>query len=131
MSITSQSQLLPNLATVFGTIPMIIGLRGLTQPRALLATVGFPAAKAPEDQKVADGLTRLMAARNVAFSLLVWGIRYKGDIQLLGYSMLVAASYVFADTLISLEVTGKGWLQHGTVVPFGIALGAGLLGLLE
>lgn len=117
------SSLLANAAVVFGTIPSIIGIRGLLAPTELITSVGFPRA-APESLRLVEGVTRLYAARNVVMSSICVAVWYRGDRKLLGMTMLLIGLSPIADTFVSWQVIGGGLWNHlpAALICWGLGL---------
>ncbi|KAK6207337.1 hypothetical protein LQW54_007295 [Pestalotiopsis sp. IQ-011] len=120
------SSLLANAAVVFGTIPSIIGIRGLLAPTELITSAGFPRA-APESLRLVEGVTRLYAARNVVISSICFAVWYRGDRKLLGATMLLVGLSPIADAFVSWQVVGGGLWNHLPAVPICWGLGLALL----
>ncbi|RDW56462.1 hypothetical protein BP6252_14145 [Coleophoma cylindrospora] len=123
-----QSQLLFNLTGLYGTVPILIGVYGLLTPGAALASLDFPAPTTPEAQKLADGLTRMFAARDVVIGMICSTMWYKGERKLLGWVMILSSSFMLLDAVVSWDLIKGGLRNH--LPPLGVALGlgAGLLG---
>lgn len=129
-TLTSRSQLLPNIAVLFANIPLLIGINGLLRPGAVLASVDFPASTTPEAEKLAHALLRLVSARNITVGLICSGIWYRGDRKLFGYALMSVSFFPLVDSLISLDLIGGGLSNHLPAGLMSVGLGAGLLGWL-
>ncbi|RDW56850.1 hypothetical protein BP5796_12917 [Coleophoma crateriformis] len=126
----SRSQLLFNLTGLYGTVPILIGVYGLLKPRAILASLSYPAPTTPEAQKLTDGLTRMFAARDLVIGLICSTIWYKGERRLLGQAMTLSSCFILFDGVVSWDLIKGGLWNHLPAFAVAFALGAGLLGWL-
>ncbi|KAF3022579.1 hypothetical protein E8E14_013340 [Neopestalotiopsis sp. 37M] len=121
------SQYIPHIAAFLASVPGLIGIKGLLQPRELIAQVEFPAPPSAEAALLSDALTRLMSARNLTISLLALAVYYKGDRKLQGWTMIILSLFPAIDGYVSYHLIGGGLANHLPVVPVSIGLGLALL----
>lgn len=117
-SIASPSTLANGAAVMSGMVAAT-GLAGILQPQLLLNVLEFPAGSSQQDQKTVIGLTRLLAARDLAMAapgLAIWYYGRRGlagdSNRLLGIVMLLGSVVTTTDGLVSRSVIGrKEWFH--------------------
>lgn len=121
------STLLPNLATLLGLIPALLGLKFLLNPRSVIAELGVPEPTSPSALALTDTLTQVYATRNIVVALTLLAIRLRGDRKLLGIAMLVGSFMPLMDGLAMKMNLDEGEWKHLPLVPVMLGLGVGLL----
>jgi Domain of unknown function (DUF4267) len=128
--LSPQPRVLPNIAAVLSALPIFIGINGLLRPKEVLLSVGFPAPTTPDAQRLANALTRHMAARNIAAGLISLAVWYSGNRKLHALTMISLSFYPFVDALISQDLIGGGLWNHLPVAFLSLGLGVGMSGWL-
>lgn len=126
---------LANGAAVMSGMVAATGAAGILQPQMLLNVLEFPGGSTTQDQKTVIGLTRLLAARDLAMAapgLAIWYYGRNGTIgdsnKLLGIVMLLGSVVTTTDGFVSKAVIGRKELFHWGFTPVLVGLGVGLLG---
>ncbi|KAH8648437.1 hypothetical protein BX600DRAFT_517826 [Xylariales sp. PMI_506] len=129
----SQSKTLFNFTGASGGFLSLLGLYGLTQPRALLEGIGFEAAATPQSQQMLEGVTRIYAVRNVVIGSIVMLVHSRGDRKLLGGVYMLIGLNAIVDAVVcgGAAAAGGSAMHHLPFAPLVIGVGSALMGWLD
>lgn len=115
-------------AMLLSSSQVFVGLRALVQPEFGLRLISFPSspAETPE-RRLAHGLVRRFAVRDVAIGLNALSMVYMSRWHALGITLLCGSLMTIVDGSVSADVIGGGEWAHWCFTPINIGVGLGLL----
>jgi hypothetical protein len=113
MSTSSPSQIASWCAV---GLALIIGIPGAVAVARPLPTLGsvfkFSAPNTVEGRRITSSLARLCGIRDLCANLTLLAIWYRGDRELLGWSLLFATGVVVVDSWVTRLQLGRNEMSH-------------------
>ncbi|KAH8649872.1 hypothetical protein BX600DRAFT_441970 [Xylariales sp. PMI_506] len=119
-------------ALLFGAIFTLSGAGAVLAPWPTLAAVFkfTPPTTAAEGERLASSLSRMYGIRDVYAGLLILALSYRGDYELLGWSLMMASVVACVDGYAARVQLGRRDWSHWFVASVLAGLGAALAGYL-